>query len=426
MIAMAAVVLSLLTHAFGLSFSGGVRPQGTSEDETTDVVTITNTFEDIVEALDATEPSEPDVAPEPEPEEEVVPEPETAEVPTTEVKVASSNPQKTFAPDTGSARVVRPDATGPADFESGTIPEPVTVQPAGGRDTQISDATTQPVEPDTVAQTPRGTPDTISAPPVEALAAPPAPETSAAPTPEQLAALPPAASPAVPTNPVAPTPKPSAVPVIPVTPETVERDVTEPTEVSPAILVPETPDTSVDPETTDAVEAEDQTSASDQPLTASLRPRLPTQRPPADPEGRTNGTEAAEARTPRSRLIESPLTAYRRDGTDLNILRDGGARSGGLGFQNARGPGNSDVTNYAGRVLVHLNRVPAIRVVGRGWARVFFEINPDGSLGSVGIIESVGPTDIERAARAQIRAAVPFPRPPNGNVRRMSFVYQAN
>lgn len=425
MIAMAAVALSLLMHAFGLSFSGGVRPQATSEEDMTNVVTITNTFEDLVEALDATEPFEPDFAQEPEPEEEVVPEPETAEVPTTEVKVASSNPQKTFAPDTGSAQVVQPDAAGPADFESGTIPEPETVQPAGGKDAQVSDAATQPVEPDTVAQTPRGT-SAATAPPAEALAAQPAPELSVAPTPERLAALPPAATPAVPSTPVAPTPTPSAVPVIPVAPEAVEPDVTEPIETSPDTVEPETPDTSADPETTDLVEAEDETSASDQTLTSSLRPRLPTRRPPAEPEGRPEGTETAETRPPQSRLIESPLTAYRRDGTDLTILQDGGTRSGGLGFQNSRGPGNSDVTNYAGRVLVHLNRVPAVRVVGRGWARVFFEINPDGSLGSVGIIEGVGPMDIERAARAQIRAAVPFPRPPDGNVRRMSFVYQAN
>lgn len=440
-IAVAAILLSLLLHAYGLTFSGGVWPRASVEEGTSDVITLNKTFEDIADALDEAEPSEPERAPEPqpeeetvpepeeetvpEPEEETVPEPEAAEVPTTEVLVASSNPQNTPAPDTGSAQVVRPDATGPADFESGTVPEPETVQPAGGNDTQVSDAPTQPVEPDTVAQTPLGTPDATT-PAAEALAAPVAPEPTAAPTPEQLAALPPAAVPAVPVTPVAPTPTPSTVPVIPVAPETVEPETVEPTEVSPETIDPETPDISVDLETTPSVDAEDDTSGSDPSLASSLRPQLPTRRPPAEQAGQSDGDAVAETGTPRSRLFESPLTAYRRDGTDLTILEDGGTRSGGRGFQNSRGPGNSDVTNYAGRVLVHLNRVPAVRVAGRGYARVFFEINPDGSVGSIGIIEGQGPIDIERAARAQIRAAVPFPRPPNGNVRRMSFVYQAN
>lgn len=441
MIALAAVALSLLLHAFGLSFSAGVRPTKTSEEGNSDVVTISNTFEDIAERLDETEPPEPESAPEPEPdeetvpepekapepepEEETVPEPETAEAPTTEVLVASSNPQKTPAPDTGSAQVVRPDAAGPSALESGTVPEPETVQPAGGDDGQVSDAVTPPVEPDPIAETPQGTPD-ANTPPVEAIAAPPAPEVTAAPTTEQFAALPPAVAPAVPVTPVAPTPTPSAVPVIPVAPPTVDPETAEPAVVAPVTTETETPETTVDPESTQSVDGEDETSGSDRAIVSSLRPQLPTRRPPSEPEGQPDGTTTQDAAPQRPRLIESPLTAYRRDGTDLTIKRRGGTPSGGSGSQNFRGTGNSDVTNYAGRVFVHLNRAPAVRVVGRGYVRVFFEINPDGSVERIDIIESSGSVDIERAAKAQIRAAEPLPRPPNGNVRRMSLYYRPN
>ena len=84
------------------------------------------------------------------------------------------------------------------------------------------------------------------------------------------------------------------------------------------------------------------------------------------------------------------------------------------------------MTNYAGRVFMHLNRAPPIRVAGRGYVRVFFEINPDGSVARIDIIESSGSKDIERAAKEQIRVAEPLPLPPNGNVRRMSLYYRSN
>lgn len=420
-IAVVAIVLSLLLHAIGLSFSGGVRPAATSDDDEPGVVNITQTFEDIAETPEVAEPPEPEKAPEPEPEEAPAPEPETVEVPTTEVQVASANPVKTFAPDTGSADVVRPDAAGPTHFESGTVPEPNRVDPANGRDGEVSDPPVQPVEPETGAESPRGA-ETATAPPAEALAAPQAAEPTQATAPEQLAALPPVPAVPVPLAPAAPALRPSPVPVIPLAPATEDPETVEPSEVAPIPETLEAPENAEDAETTPPADGQDDITTTDEPPGVSLRPPQIAARPDTEPEGDADGSETDRSRPP---LIESPLTAYRRDGTDL-LRQNGGARSGGQGFQNTRGPGNSDVTNYAGRVLVHLNRVPAVRLGGRGWARVFFEINPDGSLGAIGIIEGQGPMEIERAARAQIRAAVPFPLPPNGRVRRMSFVYQAN
>lgn len=435
LIAAAAIFLSLMMHFFGLSFTARIQPNKSPEETATDVVAMGNAFEDVAETVaepvepepapapepelpePAPEPELPEPAPEPEPPEEEVPEPETAEAPTTEVLVASSNPQDTPSPDTGSAHAVRPDAAGPADFDNGTAPEPKTVEPAGGEDAVVSDAAeTPPVELETVEEIPKGTPD-APAEPVEPIAPAPTPAPGTTPTSDQLAALPP---PVAPSAPVAPVPEPSAVPVIPLAPEAVESETPE------APVEPEISEPTIEQENSQSAEAQENSEGSDQAVASSLRPQLPTRRPPAEPEGQRDGTTVTGARIPRSQLIESPLTAYRRNGTDLSIQQDGGSQSGGLGFQNSRGPGNSDVTNYAGRVFVHLNRAPAVRVVGRGYVRVFFEINPDGSVARIDIIESSGSVDIERAAKAQIRAAEPLPRPPNGNVRRMSLYYRPN
>jgi protein TonB len=104
-VALTTIFLSLLLHAIGLSFSSDVRRTQISNDDVKDVVTISNSFEEIAENLDVSNPPEPDLNPDatpekeifpkpelitaPEPEEQSVPEPETAEKPTSEVLVAS-------------------------------------------------------------------------------------------------------------------------------------------------------------------------------------------------------------------------------------------------------------------------------------------------------------------------------------------------
>ena len=132
-------------------------------------------------------------------------------------------------------------------------------------------------------------------------------------------------------------------------------------------------------------------------MISSLRPRLPLQRRSKELENSLNGTTSQTALPQRSQLIESPLAAYRRDGTDLTFLNNSNSQSGGSGGRNFQGTGNSDVTNYAGRVFMHLNRAPPIRVAGRGYVRVFLRLPfPDGSVARIDIIESSGSKDIER------------------------------
>lgn len=77
-----------------------------------------------------------------------------------------------------------------------------------------------------------------------------------------------------------------------------------------------------------------------------------------------------------------------------------------------------------GLVLVHLNQSEPVYVSARGFAQVFFQIDPDGSLAWVDIVDTSGSAELERAAKEQVRRAAPFPRPPNGTSRKLSFYYQ--
>lgn len=398
-IASAAILLSVLVHVLGLTVTSGGLPQAPTESVSGDVVTVNDTFENMADAVSTPAPREP--APVPEPPVQSAAEPDYADAPTSEALVASANPQHSLSPDTGSATAVEPKAAGSPEPEETAAPEPETVEPsAGGMATADDAAVTPAVTPGTVAQAPRGDPD-AGAKPAEPAASNPVPATPVAPVPapdvRQRVAVLPAQSAPVP--PVTPVPVPSAVPIPP------QRDAVDPLE------------------TTFAPEPEEPATDSDLAVVTSPRPRLPQRRPSEVPEGLADGsTEFSALQYPP--LMESPLTAYRRNRTDLTIRGNGGSQLSGLGFSDSRGTGNADVTNYAGRVLVHLNRAAPVPVSGRGFARVFIEINPDGTLAQVDIIDSSGSPAINRAARAQIQGAAPFPPPPQGASRRLSFVYR--
>jgi TonB family protein len=406
-IATAAILVSLLVHFLGLGFTTRVQPERLAEDGATDVVALGNAFEDIAEA--PSDPVAPEPAAVPEPPVETTPVPESAETPTSEALVASDDPQQTASPDTGSAQAVQAETITPSEPEQGATPEPETVEPSGGDDGAIADnATTPPVEPDTLAEAPENSPETIAEPAEPVTTEPaPTPPVAAAPTPdvpEQIAALP---VPIAPTLPVTPDPEASSVPVLSSEQELVD---------------PAPPETSTEPvpEESETAAVQDELGGSDLAVAASLRPQVPTRRPSAP------STKPTDGQLEPSPVIESPLTAYLRDGTELRPLRRRGALADGLGLFGSGGPGNANTTNYAGQVLVHLNRSPSVKVSARGSARVMFEINSDGSLAWVDVLSSSGSHQIVLAAKEQVRSAAPYPRPPQGAVRKLTFVYRSN
>ena len=285
--------------------------------------------------------------------------------------------------------MIEPDAAEPVESAASA---PETAERSGGEDDTMADvAVSQPVEPDTQAVAPVGGSDGTPLPAES--------ETT------EMAAL----SPAEIVEPVAPASDLSPSPVIR------EPDVQQP--VRPEITVAPEPD---DPEALTAVESEDGSSAA---VTRSLRP--PKERPSAAALGvpdavRQQGNQTGSA----TGTIASPLTNYARTGIDPFAAGSGGARSGTTGFSGSRNPGNARTTNYVGQVLVQLNRSPVVYPSAQGTARVAFAINPDGSVAWVSILGSSGSRDIERAAKAQVRRAAPFPRPPQGTSQRLVFMYR--
>jgi TonB family protein len=379
-IAALAALLSLVLHLMGLSLTAPRLTQQPQDAGRGDSVELSNSFEDLVDTIAEPVEPEPPEAPEPVEEEPPEPAPEPAELPTTEVHVASDDPKQTYAPDTGTAEVLQPVAPEPVEAEA-----PETQDPADGDNTASDEVEETPsAEAAEVAEAPEGSPEATE----------PAEETPAAPEPteaEQIAALPDPAESAV----------PSATPVVPAESDTVEAD------------IPATPSEPVP-------DAEESSEEQQQAPTSSVRPRLPDRNAlPEPPTTLRTARDFSDLQYP-TQEVESPLTTYQRQGRDLFTSGSSGSRSGG------RNPGNSDRTNYAGKVLVHLNRAPIVYTAARGFARVFFRINPDGTLAFVDVVDTNGSPDLERAAKAQVQAASPFPKPPGGVSRSLTFVYSSN
>ncbi|WP_420585676.1 TonB family protein [Ruegeria sp.] len=379
-IAVIAVLLSLVLHAMGLRLTAPNLTEQPGRDEGPDSVELGNSFEELVDAVAEPVEPEPEAAPDPPVEEPPEPAPEPAEIPTSEVHVASDNPEQTFAPDTGESEVLRPLELEPVQ------PEPPVTESSSEGEQTASDAEdeTPTAESAEVTEIPEGTPEAAETVEDVSETADPAPT-----EPEVVAEAPEATEPA----------ETSTVPVVPLESEVAEAEVA----VTPSEPVPDQ-------------EVESQQQA----LTSSIRPKLADRRPQTDSRGAlSSARDFSDLRFP-TRQIESPLTTYRRRGVDAFTSGDSGTQSGG------RNPGNSDRTNYAGQVLIHLNRAPIVYTAARGFAKVFFQINPDGTLAWVDVVDSNGTPDVERAAKAQVRAASPFPKPPGGVSRKLSFVYSSN
>lgn len=386
-IAATALLVSLLVHLAGLSLTGRDPAQPSSGESGRDVVALGNSFEEIAEAVN--EPVAPAAAPEP--PVEAQPEPEPVEPPTTKALVASENPQDVLSPDLGEADVPRPDQIEPVDPEDSGAPAPAVGAPDGDSATAsgaqpatppVETVTADPVEPE---QAP------VSEPAAESAASPPV---SAAPVP--TAPQPPA------TAPIAQSPEIASIPVLPAQTETV---------------TPAPPEATVVPESEADATAD---GASELAVASSPRPQAAPQRPQvgAAPQRVDSLGFASDG--------DSPLARIMRGEADYSIFDNSRQTGSGAGGSSARGPGNSDRTNYAGRVLMHLNRAPSVTVYTPGVARVAFEINRDGTLAWVDVTRSTGTHEFDTAARQQVRNASPFPPPPTGAQRRFSFVFRSN
>ncbi len=366
-VAVLAIVLSLILHGLGLSLTMRDAPPSSSDGTDTDVADTGGAFEDFVEPAQAAEP--PEVTPS---------DPVDVTEATSNAQVASDNPQDTLTPDAAAASDVVADAE---DLSEG-VPDAAEEQEQSGDDAEnIGElAALQPDDVPSDEATPEAVPEVAE------------PETTAAVTPDV------------------------------VTPEAAELLPSEPAEASPDVEVVDTdsPDIVVTarPDAPDEAASDQSEDLSLAAVTRSLRP--PTERPSTEALGATEYVEQQR----QARVIESPLDVYRRTGVDQITLGSRRGTSGATSFVGSGGAGNASTTNYVGRVLVQLNRFPVGNVSDSGTARVQFQINPNGTLAWVRIVRSSGSASVDRAATTQVRRAAPFPRTPDGTSRRLVFLYR--
>jgi TonB family protein len=356
LVALAAVLLSLLVHGLGLSFTAREDHPPANDGGAPEMTDVGGGFQDFADPITKTATPEPAAVPDP--PSVTSPQPVTDETPTSQALVASDTPQNVMTPDTGTAVVVEPNAAEPSESATPASETTETTESTESAETTVPSG----------GEDETNTSETVSS--------------------------------------IAPTPAPPPSPAQPPEPEMLQPE-------QPEITIASLPD---EPGILAAVESKD---ASSPAVTSSLRP--PKERPSAadlgapDPEQPPN---AGNGNSPG--VIESPLAAYKRSGVNPFT----GGASGATGAGGSRAAGNSRTTNYVGQVLVQLNHAPVLYASAHGAARVQFQINPDGTLAWVRVLSSSGTADIERAARAQIQSAAPFPPPPKGTSPTLAFVYK--
>lgn len=296
-----------------------------------------------------------------------------------------------------------PEPAEPAEPPEMTAPDPVEPVTPTSRALVASDSPQHVTTPDS------GTAQAVAPDAPEPAETPP-PE--AAPPPEGTAETAAETPPAEPLEPDAATEMAEAAPETGAEPE--QPDVPEETEAPQEsvdeALTPDAPEFAIAalPDEPDLpLEAGDET-VTGSAVTRSLRP--PKVRPSAEALG------AREAAQPDGAATGSQRTAIQSSGLEL-LAREG--------ISTGRATGNATTTNYAGKVLLQLNRARRITTSAQGTARVQFQIDPDGSVAWVRILSSSGTAGIERAATTQVRKSAPFPRPPDGTTQRLVFVYHS-
>ena len=166
----------------------------------------------------------------------------------------------------------------------------------------------------------------------------------------------------------------------------------------------------------EAVEAEEVLTSA---VTRSVRP--PATRPTEETFGAEDGSEDVTEQPG----LETELALTQRSGLDILAEAGSSAIYGRQSQYTVRATGNATDTNYAGKVLMRLNRALRVHKNERGSVDIRFQILPDGSIGWVRIIRSRGTPGIQVAASANVRSAAPFPPPPGGKPVELVFVFQS-
>lgn len=198
----------------------------------------------------------------------------------------------------------------------------------------------------------------------------------------------------------------STAPVISAAPDAVVPQMAP----SPPVTAPVTPP----PLETIVAQAPDETAP---PL--SIRPKR------RDPE---KAAKVAAARPKpqkqKQKLTKAPRGNAQRNntkGTAKGNNQKAKAKSQGQSKQASAQSGNAAASNYPGKVMRRIARVPKPRVSARGTTVVSFSVGANGSLSSASVARSSGSATLDKAALRVIRKASPFPKPPRGARRTFSI-----
>ncbi|MGK7754235.1 MULTISPECIES: energy transducer TonB family protein [unclassified Roseovarius] len=209
-------------------------------------------------------------------------------------------------------------------------------------------------------------------------------------------------------------------------PEPVEAQPVEQAEITPNVpLVPVTPSETVpeesvqptEPQQAEVLEPVDEAPSA---VTRSLRPKprsaeFEEAHKPEPPKAQPKRTEPKPQRTTQSQPKPQPKgNAQQNARTGTATGSQSTRQSASQGTGNSQASGNAAASNYPGKVMRKISRVPRPRVGSRGTAVVAFRIAGNGGLAGVSIARSSGSSALDQAAVRMIQRAAPFPPPPAG------------
>lgn len=198
---------------------------------------------------------------------------------------------------------------------------------------------------------------------------------------------------------VEPLPVETVVPILPM----------QPTEVQPTEVAKPQPTERLEP-------VEENTSA----VARSLRPQQRTpefekkHEPPPEPQRQVTQPRQQPTQQPRQQPQQRSTQGAEQNavaGSATGARQQSNTRAGtGTSTQQ----GNASVSNYPGKVMRRISRVPRPRVGSQGTAVVAFRVSSGGGLAGASLARSSGNANLDQAALNLVRRAAPFPPPPPG------------
>lgn len=156
----------------------------------------------------------------------------------------------------------------------------------------------------------------------------------------------------------------------------------------------------------------------------SARPQLrdPDKAPKPAPKPKAVAKKQPVKKKPAAKATrQGNADRNNRTGSETGNEQSKVARTQGASGQKSAQAGNAAASNYPGKVMRKISRVPRPRIRARGAAVVAFTISGSGRLAALRLARSSGSDALDKAALAVVQRAQPLPRPPAGAQRQFSI-----